>query len=113
MLLKPNIAVVIASISSGLKYYVFRYINVAGADKDAEIGEFHKPETHLIPLVLETIAGKRDSITIFGTDYNTNDGTCIRDYVHVRDLAYVHVSAIYFLQYNEQISLRSGPQSLS
>ncbi len=70
---------------------IFRYFNVAGADPDAEVGEFHQPETHLIPLMLDAIAGKRDALTIFGTDYETPDGTCIRDYVHVCDLVDAHV----------------------
>ena len=70
---------------SKLKHVIFRYFNVAGADPDGKIGEFHQPETHLVPLILEACAGKRDSITIFGTDYDTPDGTCIRDYVHVCD----------------------------
>jgi UDP-glucose 4-epimerase len=75
----------------GLKHIIFRYFNVAGADPDAEIGEFHLPETHLIPLILDAIDGKRDALTIFGTDYDTPDGTCIRDYVHVCDLVDAHV----------------------
>ena len=79
------------ALSSGLKYVIFRYFNVAGADPDGEIGEFHLPETHLIPIVLDTILGKRDFITIYGTDYETHDGTCIRDYVHVCDLVDAHI----------------------
>lgn len=85
------------SISSGLKYVIFRYFNVAGADPDGEIGEFHLPETHLIPIVLDTILGKRDFITIFGTDYETCDGTCIRDYVHVSDLVDAHILGMKLL----------------
>ncbi|MBH19587.1 MAG: UDP-glucose 4-epimerase GalE [Crocinitomicaceae bacterium] len=79
------------SLSVSLKYVIFRYFNVAGADPDAEIGEFHKPETHLIPLVLDVIMGKREYITIYGTDYKTIDGTCIRDYVHVSDIIDAHI----------------------
>jgi len=75
----------------GLHSVIFRYFNVAGADPDAEVGEFHQPETHLIPLMLDVIDGKRDALTIFGTDYDTPDGTCIRDYVHVCDLVDAHV----------------------
>ncbi|MFY0659532.1 MAG: UDP-glucose 4-epimerase GalE [Shimia sp.] len=75
----------------GLHSVVFRYFNVAGADPEAEVGEFHQPETHLIPLMLDAIDGKRDALTIFGTDYDTPDGTCIRDYVHVCDLVDAHV----------------------
>ena len=67
----------------GLESVIFRYFNVAGADPEAEVGEFHQPETHLIPLMLDAIDDKRDALTIFGTDYDTPDGTCIRDYVHV------------------------------
>lgn len=75
----------------GLHSVIFRYFNVAGADPEAEVGEFHQPETHLIPLMLDAIDGKRDALTIFGTDYDTPDGTCIRDYVHVCDLVDAHV----------------------
>lgn len=81
----------------GLKYVIFRYFNVAGADPDGEIGEFHQPETHLIPLILDTIDGKRDALTIYGTDYATPDGTCIRDYVHVCDLVKAHVLGLEWL----------------
>lgn len=81
----------------GLEYVIFRYFNVAGADPGAEIGEFHRPETHLIPLILDTIDRKRESLTIFGTDYNTPDGTCIRDYVHVCDLVDAHLLGMKWL----------------
>lgn len=86
------------SVSHGLRHVIFRYFNVAGADPDSEIGEWHNPETHLIPLILDTIDGKRDVITIFGTDYETPDGTCIRDYVHVCDLVDAHVSGLKWLE---------------
>ena len=86
------------SKSAGLKYTIFRYFNVAGADPDGDVGEFHKPETHLIPLILDAIDGKRDQITIFGTDYETPDGTCIRDYVHVCDLVDAHVLGLKLLE---------------
>ena len=86
------------SVSHDFSYVVFRYFNVAGADPEAEIGEFHKPETHIIPLTLEVISGKRDALTIFGTDYPTADGTCIRDYVHVCDLVDAHVLGLKWLQ---------------
>ena len=82
----------------GLKQVIFRYFNVAGADPEAEIGEFHQPETHLIPLILDAVDGKRDALTIFGTDYDTPDGTCIRDYVHVCDLVEAHVLGLKWLQ---------------
>jgi UDP-glucose 4-epimerase len=83
--------------SCGLNSVIFRYFNVAGADADAEIGEFHQPETHLIPLILDAIEGKRDALTIFGTDYDTSDGTCIRDYVHVSDLVDAHILGLKWL----------------
>lgn len=86
------------SISSDLKYVIFRYFNVAGADPDGEVGEYHNPETHLIPLILDSIDGKRDAITIFGTDYETPDGTCVRDYVHVCDLVDAHVLGLKWLE---------------
>ena len=86
------------STSAGLRNIIFRYFNVAGADQDSEIGEFHKPETHLIPLILEQVQNPNSSITIFGTDYNTPDGTCIRDYVHVCDLVDAHVLGLKWLQ---------------
>ncbi len=78
----------------GLKWIALRYFNAAGAALDGSIGEDHKPETHLIPLVLKTALGQRESIGIFGTDYHTPDGTCIRDYIHVLDLAEVHIRAL-------------------
>lgn len=77
--------------SHGLRAVIFRYFNVAGADPEGEVGEQHRPETHIIPLVLDAVAGRRDSLTVHGNDYNTPDGTCIRDYVHVMDLAEAHV----------------------
>lgn len=82
----------------GLRSVIFRYFNVAGADPEAEVGEFHRPETHLVPLVLDAIEGKRDALTVFGTDYDTPDGTCIRDYVHVCDLVDAHVLGLKWLQ---------------
>ena len=83
--------------SDGINHVIFRYFNVAGADPQSEIGEFHRPETHLIPLVLDAIDGKRAALTIFGTDYDTPDGTCIRDYVHVCDLVDAHVLGLKWL----------------
>ena len=82
----------------GLKHVIFRYFNVAGADPEGEVGEFHQPETHLVPLLLDAIDGKRDALTIFGTDYDTPDGTCIRDYVHVCDLVDAHVLGLNWLE---------------
>jgi len=81
-----------------LKYVSLRYFNAAGADPDTEIGEEHNPETHLIPLVLDAASGKRKNINIFGTDYSTEDGTCIRDYIHVTDLADAHLKALKYLE---------------
>ena len=81
----------------GLKYIALRYFNAAGCDSDGEIGELHDPETHLIPLVLDAAIGKRKNIKIFGTDYKTLDGTCVRDYIHVADLADAHIKALEYL----------------
>ncbi|MEI2463369.1 UDP-glucose 4-epimerase GalE [Niallia taxi] len=75
----------------GLNYVVFRYFNAAGAHQSGEIGEKHDPETHLIPIILQHLLGQRESISVFGTDYPTEDGTCIRDYIHVTDLATAHI----------------------
>ncbi len=85
-------------VSHGLRSVIFRYFNVAGADPDGEIGEHHRPETHLIPVMLDAIDGNRDGLTVFGTDYDTPDGTCIRDYVHVMDLVDAHVSGLKWLE---------------
>ncbi|HBS48830.1 MAG TPA: UDP-glucose 4-epimerase GalE [Rhodobacteraceae bacterium] len=84
--------------SHDLNSVIFRYFNVAGADPEAEVGEFHRPETHLVPLMLEAIDGKRPALTVFGTDYDTRDGTCIRDYVHVCDLVDAHVLGLKWLE---------------
>jgi len=81
----------------GIKYAALRYFNAAGADTDAGIGEDHSPETHLIPIVLQCALGKRDHVGIFGEDYPTPDGTCVRDYIHVRDLANAHLLALEYL----------------
>lgn len=86
-----------ADTSYGLRHVALRYFNAAGADPDGEIGELHDPETHLIPLVLQTAAGTLSEISIFGDDYDTPDGTCIRDYIHVFDLATAHVLALRWL----------------
>jgi UDP-glucose 4-epimerase len=83
--------------SHGLNHVIFRYFNVAGADPAGEIGEWHEPETHLVPLMLEAVAGKRPALTVFGDDYPTRDGTCVRDYVHVTDLAEAHVLGLRWL----------------
>lgn len=81
----------------GLRSVRFRYFNAAGADPQGRLGEDHTPETHILPLVLLTAMGKRESISIYGTDYDTPDGTCIRDYIHVTDLAQAHILGLEYL----------------
>lgn len=96
----------------GIRPVIFRYFNAAGADPAASIGEDHRPEFHLIPLVLDAASGRRASITIFGTDYPTPDGTCIRDYIHVSDLADAHVRGIeWLLRGGEPLTLNLGSGS--
>ena len=86
----------------GLRFVSLRYFNARGAHKSGEIGEAHNPETHLIPLILQVPNGKREAISIFGTDYPTKDGTCVRDYIHVTDLAQAHILAVkYLMEGNE------------
>jgi len=80
------------------KYVALRYFNAAGADVDCEIGEDHNPETHLIPLIFDVAIGKREDIKVFGTDYDTNDGSAVRDYIHVTDLANAHILALEYLK---------------
>lgn len=82
----------------GLKYCALRYFNVAGARADGSIGEDHRPETHLIPVVLQAAQGRRDKLALFGTDYPTRDGTCVRDYIHVEDLIDAHMLALDYLR---------------
>ena len=84
-------------VAHGLRHVALRYFNAAGADPDGEIGEEHNPETHLIPLILDAAMGRRAQIDVFGTDYPTADGTAIRDYIHVQDLADAHVRALRYL----------------
>ncbi|MGN0616663.1 UDP-glucose 4-epimerase GalE [Ruminococcus flavefaciens] len=81
----------------GLRYVSLRYFNACGADESGTIGEAHNPESHLIPLILQVPNGKRETISIYGTDYDTPDGTCIRDYIHVTDLALAHILAVQYL----------------
>lgn len=96
-----------------LKSVALRYFNAAGADIEGEIGETHDPETHLIPLVLDAAAGRSPEITIFGDDYPTTDGTCIRDYIHVTDLAKAHILALERLMGMESESMsKRGDKSL-
>lgn len=95
----------------GLRYASLRYFNAAGADESGEIGEWHDPETHLIPSAFEAIAGKRRELEIFGTDYPTSDGTCIRDYIHVNDLANAHVLAMQKLGDGKSFAVNLGTGS--
>lgn len=93
----------------GIRFVSLRYFNAAGADPAGEIGEWHNPETHLIPLALDAAVGKLKILNIFGTDYDTPDGTCIRDYIHVSDLATAHVQALeYLMSGGESINLNLG-----
>jgi len=92
-----------SDMAYGIKYVSLRYFNAAGAHISGRIGEDHSPETHLIPIVLQAALGKRDGVKIFGDDYDTPDGTCIRDYIHVSDLAQAHILALK--------KLRSGGES--
>lgn len=95
----------------GLRSVRLRYFNAAGADESGEIGELHEPETHLIPAAFEAVQGKRPALEIFGDDYPTSDGTCIRDYIHVNDLAEAHVLALLHLQSggaSEALNLGTG-----
>ena len=84
-------------LAHGLRYVSLRYFNACGADASGNIGEAHNPESHLIPLILQVPNGKRESVSIYGTDYDTPDGTCIRDYIHVTDLAQAHILAVRYL----------------
>ncbi len=104
-----------AKVNCKFKYVIFRYFNVAGADIyfddnniQPRIGECHSPETHLIPLILKTALNKRENIAIFGDDYNTPDGTCIRDYIHVDDLADIHIKGIDYIEYNDSDTFNCG-----
>ena len=90
-----------SEMAYGIHYVVLRYFNVAGAHVEGKIGEDHSPETHLIPIILEVALGKRESISVYGNDYDTHDGTCIRDYIHVTDLANAHILALEKLNKEE------------
>ncbi len=95
----------------GLRYAALRYFNAAGADAESGIGERHSPETHLIPLVLDAATGRRPNVSVYGTDYPTRDGTCIRDFIHVSDIADAHVLALDYLMDggpSEAFNLGSG-----
>ena len=95
-------------VTYNLKYAALRYFNAAGDSDDGSIGESHSPEPHLIPLVLYTALGKRDSIKIYGDDYDTPDGTCIRDYIHVYDLADAHIRALQYLENGNSTVINLG-----
>jgi len=96
----------------GLKCVSFRYFNAAGHDPDGELSERHNPETHLLPIIMQAANGQRDSVSIFGNDYDTNDGTCVRDYIHVNDLANAHLKGLEYLNQSElpstEFNLGSG-----
>jgi UDP-glucose-4-epimerase GalE len=94
----------------GLGFVIFRYFNAAGADEDGEIGEIHAPETHLIPSAFEAVKGERAALEIFGDDYPTRDGTCVRDYIHVSDLAEAHVTGLEYLEHGSSavVNLATG-----
>ena len=95
--------------ANGMKHVALRYFNAAGADPSGSIGESHDPEPHLIPIILEAALGKRKKVSVFGNDYDTTDGTCIRDYIHVNDLADAHLKAIdYLINGNESTIINLG-----
>ncbi len=94
---------------TGFRSVVLRYFNAAGADFEGRIGEWHQPETHAIPLAIDAALGRRDGFKVFGSDYETRDGTCVRDYIHVLDLADAHVRAVeYLLKGGESVALNLG-----
>lgn len=92
----------------GLRFVAFRYFNAAGADEEGRVGELHFPETHLIPCAFEALTGGREAVEIYGNDYPTDDGTCVRDYVHVSDLAAAHVLGLEYLERGESLELNLG-----
>jgi UDP-glucose-4-epimerase GalE len=98
----------LCAADKGFSYAALRYFNASGCDPEGALGEDHDPETHLIPVVLQTILGKRPSVVVFGTDYPTPDGTCIRDYIHVNDLAAAHIRSMDLLGSQRVIELNLG-----
>ncbi|NNF07892.1 MAG: UDP-glucose 4-epimerase GalE, partial [Candidatus Eisenbacteria bacterium] len=101
-----------ASTAFGIRFVAFRYFNAAGADSAAGLGEDHRPETHLIPLAIKAAMGLRDELKVYGTDYDTRDGSCIRDYVHVSDLADAHLRGLEYLEGGgESISINLGTET--
>ncbi len=97
-----------SAVAWNLGFVALRYFNAAGAAADGTLGEDHKPESHLIPIVLQVALGKRENLKIFGTDYDTRDGTCVRDYVHVEDLAAAHVRALEVVRPGDQRYYNAG-----
>ena len=97
-----------AAEAYGLGYAALRYFNAAGAAPDAAIGEDHRPEGHLIPIVLQAALGKREAVTVYGTDYETPDGTCVRDYIHVYDLAQAHILAMEAIEPRKGLTFNLG-----
>ncbi|MDC6455593.1 UDP-glucose 4-epimerase GalE [Candidatus Pseudothioglobus singularis] len=91
-------------LAYGLKYVSFRYFNAAGHDPDGELSERHDPETHLLPIIMQATNGQKDSVSVFGNDYDTKDGTCVRDYIHVNDLANAHLKGLDYLNQDESSS---------
>jgi len=91
-------------IAYNLKYVTFRYFNAAGHDPEGDLSERHTPETHLLPIILQAARGEREFVSIFGSDYDTSDGTCIRDYIHVNDLVNAHVKGIDYLNSDSTLS---------
>jgi UDP-glucose 4-epimerase len=91
-------------VAHGLKYVTFRYFNAAGHDPEGELSERHNPETHLLPIIMQAANGQRMSISVFGNDYDTKDGTCVRDYIHVNDLANAHLEGLKYLNKRESPS---------
>jgi len=98
----------LSAADPSFQYAALRYFNASGCDPEGELGEDHDPETHLIPVVLQTVLGQRDKVVVFGTDYPTPDGTCIRDYIHVNDLAEAHIRAMDALPAHRVIQLNLG-----
>ncbi len=89
-----------------LKYISFRYFNAAGHDPESELSERHDPETHLLPIIIQAVKGQREFVFIFGTDYDTSDGTCVRDYIHVNDLVEAHIQGFIYLNGKSSQSFR-------
>jgi len=92
------------STAYGMRYVSFRYFNAAGHDPEGELSERHDPETHLLPIIMQAVNGQRESVSIFGTDYDTLDGTCVRDYIHVNDLADAHLKGLEYLNDPNSVS---------